>query len=218
MRTLLNVATLPQNSYNKNNYKSIPTGTSDCNEYIPVFAIINHELIVFKTSEVKIMEYSMPLANNNYTYIRQYAHVLDRLESTLYPVRYIFKAQGVSHNLYIDRGIIFNEQGEILLSLAINTKYLFSLSKEDFEKGELDSDKFVLFLSKELDNPIYKNLKKKLDTLYINEAIVLGIDVVISSKIPNWIFKNNVEPIKFKSVAELNKHLKQEVPMRILEM
>ena len=50
MKTILNVATLPQSTYNKSNYKSITTGTSDCNEYIPVFAITNHELIVFKTS------------------------------------------------------------------------------------------------------------------------------------------------------------------------
>lgn len=218
MKTILNVATLPQSAYNKSNYKSITTGTSDCNEYIPVFAITNHELIVFKTSEVKIMEYSMPLANNHYPYVRQYAYVIEKLRSTLYPIKCIFKVQGIPYNLYIDRGILFNEQGEILLALAINTKYLFSLSKDDFKKEEVDSDKFVLFLSKELDNPTYKNLKKKLDTLYINEAIALGIDVVISSKIPKWIFKNNVEPIKFKSVAKLNKHLKQEVPMRILEM
>ena len=39
-----------------------------------------------------------------------------------------------------------------------------------------------------------------------------------TSRINNWLFKNNVKPLKFKTVIQMNKHLKEEVPKRILEM
>ena len=218
MRTILNVGTLPQGGYNKDSYKNILTGTSDRNEYIPVYAIGSHELIVFKDTDIKVMEYTMPNTNVGGLYVRLYADLVRTLKNTVRPVKYIFKIQGNTHNLYIDRGLLYTETGEILLCLAINRDYLMALQKDDFVKGNLDSTKFVLFLSNELDSPIYKNLKKKLDTLYINEAKLLDLDIIISNRIVNWVFKNNVEPLKFKSVVKMNKHLKDEVPMRILDM
>ena len=54
--------------------------------------------------------------------------------------------------------------------------------------------------------------------MYINEAKLLDLDIIISNRIVNWVFKNNVKPLKFKSVVKMNKHLKDEVPMRILDM
>ena len=218
MRTILNVSTLPQERYNKDSYKNILTGTSDRNEYIPVYAIGSHELIVFKDTDIKVMEYTMPNTNVGGLYVRLYADLIRTLKDTVRPIKYIFKIQGITHNLYIDRGLLYTESGEILLCVAINRDYLMALQKDDFVKGNLDSTKFVLFLSNELDSPIYKNLKKKLDTLYINEVKLLGLDIITSNRIINWVFKNNVEPLKFKSVIKMNKHLKDEVPMRILDM
>lgn len=218
MRTILNSKTLLQASYNKTNFKNIITGTSDCNDYIPVYAISNHELISFKDTDINVIEYSMPISTNIHNYVRQYDQVISRLKETILPYRYLFRLAGVQHELYINRGLLYDAQGNILMVLAINKEYLLSLPKKAFEEESLDSNQFVLFLSQEFDNPNYKNVKKKIEVMYINEVKNLGIDIIISNKINSWIFKNNVKPMKFKSVIKLNKHLKEEVPMQILEI
>ena len=76
----------------------------------------------------------------------------------------------------------------------------------------------TVFISNLIDDPLYKNIKKKLNDLYIDIAKQVGLDIVTTSRINNWLFKNNVKPLKFKTVMQMNKHLKEEVPQRILEM
>ena len=44
--------------------------------------------------------------------------------------------------------------------------------------------------SQEFDNPIYKNVKKKIDLEYLSRIRQLNIDIIETSKINNWIFKN----------------------------
>lgn len=218
MRDIINLAILIRSSYDDNRYKSLTIGTSDCNDYIPVFAISSHKLIKFEDEDVNVMVYSMPLPNLSGSYSRTYLNLVRDLRTAPVPTRYLFKVAGIQHVLYVDRGMIYTEEGKILMCLAINKNYLFSVSKKQFLDEEIDVSNFILLLTEELDNPIYKNLKKKLEQNYIASIKSLNIDIVITKKIDSWLFKNNVKKIKFKNVTEMNKHLKQEVPMRILEM
>ena len=103
------------------------------------------------------------------------------------------------------------------MCLGINRDYLFSVGAETLRTNP-DYTKFVVFISNLLDDPIYKNVKKKVNDLYIDIAKQIGLDIVTTSRINNWLFKNNVKALSFKTVAKLNKHLKEEVPMRILEI
>lgn len=218
MRRLLNLSSIIQTSYAENNYRTRITGTSDCNEYIPVYAISSHTLLTFKDSDIKVMEYNMPISEiQSYNYVRTYSDLVQRIKDSRGPCKYNFKLAGNNHNLNVDRGIVYDNNGNILLCLAINKDYLFSVDP-DVLKTNPDYTQFVVFISNLLDEPIYKNIKKKLNELYIDVAKQVGLDIVTTSRINNWLFKNNVKPLKFKTVVQMNKHLKEEVPKRILEM
>lgn len=218
MRRLLNLSSIIQTNYAENNYRTRITGTSDCNEYIPVYAISSHTLLTFKDSNVKVMEYNMPINDiQGYNYVRTYSDMIIKIKDARNPCKYNFKVAGVNHNLNLDRGMVYDNNGNILMCLAINKDYLFSLDSEVLETNP-DYTQFVIFISNLLDDPLYKNIKKKLNELYIDIAKQVGLDIVTTSRINNWLFKNNVKPLKFKTVVQMNKHLKEEVPKRILEM
>ena len=218
MRRLLNLSSIIQTNYIESNYRTKTIGTSDCNEYIPVYAISSHTLLVFKDSNTRVMEYKMPISEiQNYNYVRTYSDLIQRIRDSRGPCRYNFKLAGVNHNLNVDRGIVYDNDGNVLMCLAINKDYLFSVDSEVL-KTNPDYTQFVVFISNLLDDPTYKNIKKKLNELYIDVAKQVGLDIVTTSRINNWLFKNNVKPLKFKTVIQMNKHLKEEVPKRILEM
>lgn len=218
MRRLLNLSSIIQTNYAEINYRTRITGTSDCNEYIPVYAISNHKLLVFKDSNAKVMEYNMPINDiQGYNYVRTYADMIIKIKDARNPCKYNFKVAGVDHNLNLDRGMVYDNNGNILMCLAINKDYLFSLDSEVL-KTNPDYTQFVIFISNLLDDPLYKNIKKKLNELYIDIAKQTGLDIVTTSRINNWLFKNNTKPLKFKNIIQMNKHLKEEVPKRILEM
>lgn len=218
MRRLLNLSSIIQTNYTENNYRTRITGTSDCNEYIPVYAISSHTLLTFKDSDIKVMEYNMPTSEiQSYNYVRTYLDLIQRIKASSGPCRYNFKLAGNNHNLNVDRGIVYDNDGNVLLCLAINRDYLFNVDP-DVLKTNPDYTQFVVFISNLLDNPTYKNIKKKLNELYIDVAKQVGLDIITTSRINNWLFKNNVKPLKFKTVIQMNKHLKEEVPKRILEM
>ena len=218
MRRLLNLNSIIQLSYVEVNYRTGITGTSDCNEYIPVYAISSHKLLSFKDTDIRVMEYKMPISEiSGYNSIRTYSDLAYCLREVRNPNRYNFKLAGVNHNVNVDRGMLYDNSGNVLMCLAINKEYLFEIDSETL-KTSPDYTKFVVFISNLLDDPIYKNIKKKINELYIDIAKQVGLDIVTTSRINNWLFKNNVKPMKFKTVAKLNKHLKEEVPKRILEM
>ena len=218
MRRLLNLSSIIQINYAENNYRTRITGTSDCNEYIPVYAISSHTLLTFKDSNTKVMEYSMPINDiQGYNYVRTYSDLIIKIKDARNLCKYNFKVAGVNHNLNLDRGMVYDNNGNVLMCLAINKDYLFSVDSEVL-KTNPDYTQFVVFISNLLDDPTYKNIKKKLNELYIDVAKQVGLDIVTTSRINNWLFKNNVKPLKFKTVIQMNKHLKEEVPKRILEL
>ena len=218
MRRLLNLSSIIQTNYAENNYRTRITGTSDCNEYIPVYAISSHTLLIFKDSGIKVMEYSMPTSEiQSYNYVRTYSDLILKIKDARNPCKYNFKVAGNNHNLNVDRGIVYDNDGNVLLCLAINRDYLFNVDP-DVLKTNPDYTQFVVFISNLIDDPLYKNIKKKLNDLYIDIAKQVGLDIVTTSRINNWLFKNNVKPLKFKTVTQRKKYLKEEVPQRILGM
>lgn len=220
MTTILNTNTLIQNTYTEANFRTPIVGTSDCNEFIPVYVIANHKLLVFKDLDIKVMEYSMPsidLIGYSSRILRNYNDMYNHLKDSNVPIKYSFKVAGVPTHVYLIRGMVYDSLGNILMCLAINKDYLFNISADTL-KTTTDATKFVLFLSNLLDDEMYKNFRKKLTELYIDPAKNLGIDVINTSRATNWLFKNNVEELKFKTVVAMNKHLKDELPKKVLEI
>ena len=218
MTTILNTDTLIQNTYIEDNFRTPIVGTSDCNEFIPVYAIANHKLLIFKDLDVKVMKYSMPSIDLiGSRILRNYNDMYNHLKNSNVTIKYSFKVAGVPTHVYLIRGMVYDSLGNILMCLAINKDYLFNISADTL-KTTTDATKFVLFLSNLLDDEMYKNFRKKLTELYIDPAKNLGIDVINTSRATNWLFKNNVKELKFKTVVAMNKHLKDELPKKVLEI
>lgn len=204
-------------NFNREDFKTDLVGTSDCNMFVPFFSIFGHELITFEDNEeIKVLEYCLPNANATAIYgIRQYDALIRALVQRQNPQKYYFKLQGVDYDLNVHRGILYDNNKNILMCLAVNTEYLLNTPLEEIARNP-DINQFVLFLSQEFDNPIYKNVKKKIDLEYLSRIRQLNIDIIETSKINHWLFKNNFKQPKFKNVIEMNKHLKEEVPMNLL--
>jgi hypothetical protein len=201
--------------YNKDDYRTSLVGTSDCNQYIPFYSLFFHEFITFKDSPERIIEYSLPVARNNYM-IRRYDQLLSALVTTQNTYMYQFTLQGVQHRLFVNRGIIFNGDGVILLCLGIDVSYILG-NTADTIRNQFDKTKLVLFVSNEFNNnPIYKNVRKKLELEFMSSCREQNIDMVTTNDINKWVFKNNFEMPKFKSIKEMNGFLKETLPKNLL--
>ena len=200
--------------FNREDFKTDLIGTSDCNMFVPFYSIFGHEFITFEDNEVKVLEYCLPNSNSLYS-VRQYDALIRLLIHTQNPQKYNFKLQEVDYDLNVHRGILYDNNKNILMCLAINSEYLLNTPIEEIASSP-DINQFVLFISHEFDNPIYKNVKKKIDLKYLSRIRQLNIDIIETNKINHWLFKNNFKQPKFKNVVEMNKHLKEEVPMNLL--
>lgn len=195
-------------------FKSSVIGHSDSNEYIPVVNYLHHDLLEINNNTV--LEYSKPLSINRVGDTRRYDTLFSRLFNANYPGKFTYKLGSEIKSLFYHRGMIYTEQGDILLCLAINTNYAMSANTATVQV-QPDNKKFLLFISDKFSEPDYKNIKKKLETTYIANCKLAGIDVLNTSRIEDWLYSNNYEAPRFKSVIELNKHLKEDIPQLLLD-
>ena len=193
-------------------FKTDLIGTSDCNSFIPIIGLLNHNLITFDET-INILEYSMPVANPRGGYFRSYERLMDTFQRGNTPNLLKFKVAGVEHHLYVHRGIIYDSQGNILMCLALEREYGMSYN---FLSNTIEESKVVVFISTMFDQACYKNVRKKIDTLYLDRLRGLSIDIVNTVRINNWLFNNNFELPKFKNINESLKHLREEVPKNLL--
>lgn len=222
LNSIISLSNLNIQRHNEDVYKTTTVGTSDCNEYFPIFALGAHRVLKIMPEDVTIVEYCMPIiqVSNQYSVSRNYSDLLYHLRdhsSTSSPAKYKFIVGGELKFLNVDRGMLFDDEGNILLCLALKTQYILSTPKEAIIAGT-PADKFALFITDKLDNEIYKNVKKRLVESYINVCEELNIDIIKTRRLNSWIFNNNVEKRKFKNVTDMKKHLREEVPQMILEL
>jgi hypothetical protein len=206
--------TYSNGNFNRQDFKTDFVGTSDCNIFVPFYSVFGHELILFEEIDKKVLEYCLPIANSDHS-VRQYEALIRLLRISQNPHKYYFKLQGIDHVINVHRGILYDNDKNILMCLSINSEYLLNTPVEEIA-AKPDINQFVLFISHEFNAPKYKNVKKKIDLEYLSKIRQLNIDIIETSKINHWLFKNNFKQPKFKSVIEMNKHLKEEVPMNLL--
>lgn len=202
----------PSSTYARENFKSSTIGTSDCNTYLPLYSMFHHELISFKDKETRVMEYALPTIPSYCHNFRNFGSLLAYLKSTQQVVRFNFVIAGEPHYVFLHRGLMLSAEGEVLMCIGIDTEYLMG-TPYALLRDTPDYNKYILFVSnKLLQEARYKNLLKRLEKEYFPYFSTANIDVVYSSKIPNWIFKNNYKKPKFKSVKESTQHLKEDIP------
>lgn len=196
-------------------YDSGVTGTSDCNEYIPFYAVFDHNMLSFEgLPDVRVLEYSQP-TNMAVASSSQYPILIQRLISRNSVSAFKFRVSGETKKVFVIRGMMWDTRGNILFSLNINTSYVLGTPLEEIQANP-DPTKFILTISNEFTtNPEYRNLIKKVQTLYFNVGVEEGMDVVYTSRLNSWVFKNNYVEPSFRSAAALRRHLREEIP-RIL--
>lgn len=218
-------------------------GTSDCNNFIPIMALKYHNLLSIKKSEdsderTNILEYGLNFDSVDYLVFNNYRDLKNSITGSSFTEsfsRYRLRSGGVDYMLKVMNSILLSPENKILTIVAINTDFIENENCEEILKGMFDpsiprsearqgvnklpKDQLVLFVSNDLiDNPIYKNLKKRIDAEYIELFRQLGIDIVYSSNIEERLFKNNgLDLPKFSKISDIRKHLLEEVPEFILE-
>ncbi len=211
MQTLISLTSRTQ-AYNFEALDLNFIGTSDCNMFIPFHAVFNHQLITFADQEVKVVEYALPKVTLFLEKIRQYSQLLNRLCTANSLSCYTFKVGGIDKEIHVHRGLILKDQ-TILMSLGINTRYVLSTPLTEIA-SEPDLSKFTLFINNTFDeDATYKNVRKKVEGLYVDPLKKLGVDIVLTNSVESWLYRNNFIQPKFKNVAEMVNHLKFEAPL-----
>jgi len=206
------------NSTYLTHFRGSKTGTSDCNFYVPLHAIMAHELLTFDVG-IRVMEYktcSIPIDYQRSCFSRYDAFLSILLNGT-YAGSFKYSVAGEICYVIVQRGIILNTEGEILMCLALDRDYVMNTDTNTIRNNP-DAKKGAVFISNDyVNNPKYKNLKKKIDAIYVAECLALGMDVIQTEKIDKWLYKNNFSAMKFKTVAAQQKFLKEDVPKEMIK-
>lgn len=219
--SFLNILNLTRNVLTTSppvNYENINSiATSDCNSYIPVYAIVKHTLISIQNDDEtlnNVLEYSKPTLGQGMSRTRSYANLILGLTINANLSVYGFKVGEEQHQVYFERGLLLDIDKNILMCMAIDTEYLLNTSVSTI-KANTNGEKFTLFITDKFRDPKYKNVRKKVEAEYIDKVRNFGLDVIETSKIEEKLFKNNVEPHTFKTIAQMKKYLK-EVPKLLI--
>lgn len=191
--------------------------TSDCNSYIPIYAIVKHMLISIQNDDEtlkNVLEYSKPTLGQVMSRTRSYADLIVGLTINTDNSIYGFKVGEEQHQVYFERGLLLDIDKNILMCMAIDTEYLLT-TDIDVIKANPNGEKFTLFITDKFRDPKYKNVRKKVEAEYIDKVRNFGLDVIETSRIEEKLFKNNVEPHTFKTIAQMKKYLK-EVPKLLI--
>ena len=199
-------------------FKGSKTGTSDCNQFVPLHSVQAHNLLEL-VNGVRVMEYTtatITRGNEANAYSR-YDQLLTLLTRGDQVTCFRYLLGGVPQYVYSMKGILMDEEGEVLMCIGLESNYVLN-TDIDIIRLTPDKEKCVIFFSNDYcNNPKYKNLKKKLDTTYISFCIELGMDIIQTEKIDKWLYKNNFTGTKFKTVVAQMRFLKDEVPSMIID-
>lgn len=146
-------------------------------------------------------------------------NVIDRLTRSMAVV----KTQIGNDWLYIVKGLIYNEKGEIMLCLTIdrdeyhynNEAILFDSEEHNF----LGYQSYTLFLATEfITNPNYATFLRRFNKAYVDFCYSKGVEVRImpSKRIEANTFANEFK-IDFNSIDEMNRCLREEVGKILVE-
>ena len=180
-------------------YDKSVIGTNLNSEYVPLYSMnyrqeilgIDRGYMYFKPRLIEGDEY--------YTNINTYGILIDMLlTSSLFSGRFTFTSEGEEHNLYVQKGYVMSEKGEILLIIGMKD-YITN-------EGIYDNSKLKVFIAWELVNdPLYKTVWRNFEKLLISDLqeSKIVIEYLPSSKIDEK-FYNALPKIRYKSVEELN--------------
>lgn len=202
--------------YRQTDYTTGLIGTSDCNMFVPFYAVFAHQLLSLQEGQVQVMEYQVPsdVSVGRSRTDRQYAVLLNNLRNARRPKKYAYMLAGLEHTFDYHKGFIAKE-GRVLMCLGINSEYIMETPFTEIQDNP-DISKFTLFISNAFEeDETLKNIRKRVNTEYIADCKAVGIDIMYTSRIEEWLYSNNYTAPNFANVVEMMQHLK-EVPASLL--
>ena len=196
-------------------------GITDCNEYFPVYVVFSHSMYRYNVNNYG-ESLSEQIVDDSYLYHKPYLlekgryadgsqySDLFRFIDTIDVSSYTFKFEDEHHFLTCSKGYLADSDGNILMILCTKG---FDIFTDDINQDVLNNNMTVLFISTELiNNPIYKNVYKKLQSEYIQECHEKEVEVIYttSKKIEERVYGNGFK-VEFNSLTELDEHLKGDV-------
>lgn len=192
-------------------------GTTFNNDYFPLYSQFNNKNI---TDDV-FMYYKPKLSIRSQYNISKYDRLFKKLNYSMNFHKYRFDFNKEQECISLLKGYIVDSNNNILLMVGIN-KY-FDNNLQDALITELEENrvvvkdenysKFKLFISTEfINNPMYSNIWKKLNSVYVQEYYKKNIPVefTTSDKIDEMFFGNEFK-VKFDSITKLSEHLNNDV-------
>lgn len=199
-------------SYNKTQFETATIGTSDCNMFIPLYASYFCDVIQFPSGD-RILQYAKPI--NAIGGSRRYVDMFYHLKVGIFSTSFYFRKAGIQYEVYYNRGIVYDAD-HIYLCLAVNTEYLLNTDPEEI-KSNPDPRKHLLFINNAIYAEHLTNVRRKLENEYIDVAKSEGIDIIYTNRLEEWLYSNNYETPTFSTIDDLNKHLKEEIPVLLFE-
>lgn len=150
-----------------------------------------------------------------------YSNSSNKVLQNLHRSAYLKRVETNGLVIHIGKGVIYDDNKNILLCLSIETQYIFDAIENGTYKwtnfsshtGEISYKPFVMFVSTEFaNNKEFAVLYRRIKKIYLDFCFEKGIEMrlISSSKIKENTFTNSLN-IKFDSLTELNRHLTEDV-------
>lgn len=188
---------------------------SDVNNYIPFYALGNHNLIQINTTAppTRIMEYVKINSAYSYSNFREYENLMSYFIYGNDVCSFMFRAGTESKRIKVFRGALYTEEGKMLVCLCVDKEV--ALVAGAVGNG-VPANKYTLLISKEFRTDTYKNVKKKFETMYVSRCLDYGVNVMYVDDIDELVFKNSYTAPRFSNIGDLNRHLQEDVPAMLL--
>ena len=197
-------AVLTPYSIDSFNEKALDLSITSKNKFFPLYVMHTNKNLV-----KDVFSYTKPLYKGRIINKLSYPGLIQDLRRRLSLTKYCFSIKENSSFIFGMKGLILDENFNILLAMSINsTNPIITYDKDD-DYDEIDTKKVKLFVSTEfLINPVYKNLYKKIHTDYILKCYEEKIETVFttSEKIDSSLFGNDFK-VEYNSLTELTEHL-----------
>lgn len=179
-------------------------GSTSANFYTPVYAIHPNKVMSYVINDVYTYNKPYNTAKNLGAELNTYSSLFESLREVIVPRTYVFGYKENDYILNCLKGYLSDSDDNILLLLCSNDyKSCFN------DDNTIAKEKLTLFVSQELlNNEIYKNLLRKLNSEFIDPCHAMGIDVTYtnSERIENHVYKNEFK-VEYSSLTDLHEHL-----------
>jgi len=178
-------------------------GYSSLNIYTPFYALFTPK-VMYK--ELQIIHYGIEKRyKEHFTHTRNYRDLYNLLNHSTLPTA--FSTTAMRKPIHAMKGILFEEGVNnipiIHFLLTIESNYIFTMNP-----NELDKKRIVLFLSRDFaTGKSFGNIYRKINKDIIIPLQESGVDVIVTSDVKRWCYKNNLTLPKFKTINSRNEYL-----------